>query len=66
MPKVRLTIRPDEETEVPEDEVAVLRSQGLLIEDTRASAAPSGAPSPASAAGSAAAGGKPADTGKEG
>lgn len=33
MVKVRLTIRPDEDTLVPEDEVPVLRHQGLLIED---------------------------------
>lgn len=33
MPKVRLTIRPWEEIEVPEDEVKVLRSQGLLLSD---------------------------------
>lgn len=31
MPKVRLSIQPDEEKDVPEDEVAVLRHQGLLL-----------------------------------
>lgn len=32
MPKVRVTILP-EPIEVPDDEVAVLRAQGLLVED---------------------------------
>lgn len=31
--KVRLSIRPDEDTEVDREEVDNLRSQGLLIED---------------------------------
>ena len=31
--KVRLTIRPDEDWEVGEDEIPGLRHQGLLVED---------------------------------
>jgi hypothetical protein len=33
MAKVRLTIRPWEEITVPDDEVQVLASQGLLVQD---------------------------------
>ena len=65
MAKVRLTIRPDEVTEVPDEEVAVLRAQGLLIGD----APDGGVPAPGTAAGPAAAkttSPAPAGTGKEG
>ncbi len=31
MPKVRLTIRPDEEIEVPEHELVDLTNQGLVV-----------------------------------
>lgn len=43
MPKVRVTMFPHLETEVPEDEIPVLRAQGLLIEDTAAPAQPAAA-----------------------
>lgn len=33
MPKVRVTLFPDREIEVPEDEIPVLRAQGLLREE---------------------------------
>lgn len=33
MPQVRLTISPDQITEVPEAELAVLRQQGLLLDE---------------------------------
>jgi hypothetical protein len=36
---VRLTIRPGETAYVPEDEVPILRQQGLLVEDDQAPAA---------------------------
>lgn len=40
--KVRLSIRPDEDTEVDHDELPVLRSQGLLIEGEAAAQPGSG------------------------
>jgi hypothetical protein len=33
--KVRLSIRPDEDWEVDEDEIPNLRAQGLLVEDAK-------------------------------
>lgn len=43
MPKVRVTLLPDP-IEVPEDEVAVLRAQGLLVEDDAPAAPVKSAP----------------------
>jgi hypothetical protein len=34
MPLVRVSMFPDKPIEVPESEVAVLRGQGILLEDT--------------------------------
>lgn len=45
--KVRLSLRPDEDWEVDEDEIPVLRHQGLLIEED---AAPSETPDPSAGA----------------
>lgn len=46
--QVRLSIRPDELTEVDEDELPVLRAQGLLLEDGPPSAEPASLAAPAS------------------
>lgn len=43
MPLVRLTLFPDP-VEVPDDEVPVLRAQGLLVEDTAPQPTPDLAP----------------------
>lgn len=40
MAKVRLSIRPDQLTDIPDDEVPVLRAQGLLIEGEDGTRAP--------------------------
>lgn len=43
--KVRTIFQPDREQEMPDDEAAVLRAQGLLVDDTAPNLA---APRPAS------------------
>ena len=40
MPKVKVTLFSDREIEVPDDEIPVLRAQGLLVDEPAAASPP--------------------------